>query len=40
MGISLLEIMSFASNHYAISMQLVVICNYLNHVYNNKFVIV
>jgi hypothetical protein len=27
-NMSLLEILSFATNHYATSMQLVVICNY------------
>jgi hypothetical protein len=32
--------MSFATNHYAIGMQLVVICNYLGHVCNYKFGIV
>jgi hypothetical protein len=36
----LLEILSFATNHYAIGMQLVVICNYLGHVRNYKFGIV
>jgi hypothetical protein len=34
---SLLEILSFATSHYATCMQLVVICNYLGHVYNYKF---
>ncbi len=38
--ISLLEILSFATNHYATGMRLVVICNYLGHVYNYKFGIV
>jgi hypothetical protein len=37
---TLLEIMSFATGHYAIGMQLVVICNYLGHVCNYKFDIV
>jgi hypothetical protein len=36
----LLEILSFTTNHYAIGMQLVVICNYLGHVCNYKFGIV
>jgi hypothetical protein len=35
-----LEILSFAINHYATGMQLVVICNYLGHVCNYKFGIV
>ncbi len=38
--ISLLEIVSFATSHYATSMQLVVVCNYLGHIYNYKFSIV
>jgi hypothetical protein len=37
---TLLEILSFATNHYAIGIRLVVICNYLNHVCNYKFGIV
>jgi hypothetical protein len=37
---SVLEIMSFTTSHYAIDMQLVVICNYLYHVCNYKFGIV
>ncbi len=37
---TLLEILSFATSHYATSMQLVVICNYLSHVCNYKFGIV
>jgi hypothetical protein len=37
---SLLEILSFATSHYATSMQLVVVCNYLGHVCNYKFGIV
>jgi hypothetical protein len=37
---SLLEILSFATSHYATSMQLVVICNYLSDVCNYKFGIV
>jgi hypothetical protein len=36
----LLEIPSFATSHYATSMQLVVVCNYLDHVCNYKFGIV
>jgi hypothetical protein len=40
MWLSLLEILSFATSHYAIDMQLVVICNYFDHVYNYKFGIV
>jgi hypothetical protein len=38
--ITLLEILSLATSHYAIGMQLVVVCNYLGHVYNYKFGIV
>jgi hypothetical protein len=37
---SLLEILSFATSHYATGMQLVVVCNYLGHVCNYKFSIV
>jgi hypothetical protein len=37
---TLLEILSFVTRHYAIGMQLVIICNYLGHVYNYKFGIV
>ncbi len=37
---ALLEILSFATSHYATGMQLVVICNYLGHVCNYKFGIV
>jgi hypothetical protein len=37
---TLLEILSFTTNHYAISMQLVVICNYFGHVCNYNFGIV
>jgi len=37
---TLLKILSFATNHYATSMQLVVVCNYLGHVYNYKFGVV
>jgi hypothetical protein len=40
LNVALLEILSFATNHYATSMPLVVICNYLNHVCNYKFGIV
>jgi hypothetical protein len=36
----LLEIMSFATSHYATRMQLVVVYNYLDHVCNYKFGIV
>jgi hypothetical protein len=32
--------MSFATNHYVTDMQLVFVCNYLDHVCNNKFGIV
>jgi hypothetical protein len=37
---ALLEILSFATSHYATNMQLVVICNYLGDVCNYKFSIV
>jgi histone deacetylase 1/2 len=37
---SLLEILSFATSHYATDMQLIVVCNYLGHVCNYKFGIV
>ncbi len=37
---SLLEILSFATSHYAIGMQLIVVCNYLGHICNYKFGIV
>jgi hypothetical protein len=37
---TLLEILSFATIHYATSMQLVVVCNYLGHVCNYKFGII
>jgi hypothetical protein len=37
---TLLEILSFATSHYATGMQLVVVCNYLGHVCNYKFGIV
>jgi hypothetical protein len=37
---SLLKILSFATSHYATSMQLVVVCNYFGHVCNYKFGIV
>jgi hypothetical protein len=37
---TLLEILLFATSHYATGMQLVVICNYLGHVCNYKFGIV
>jgi len=39
-GVTLLEILSFATSHYATGMQLVVVCNYLGHVCNYKFGIV
>jgi len=35
-----IEILSFATSHYATSMQLIVICNYLGDVCNYKFGIV
>ncbi len=35
-----LEILSFATNHYATGMQLVIVCNYIGHVSNYKFGIV
>jgi hypothetical protein len=37
---TLLKILSFATNRYATSMQLIVVYNYLNHVYNYEFGIV
>jgi hypothetical protein len=37
---TLLEILSFATSHYATCMQHVVICNYLGHVCNYKFGII
>jgi hypothetical protein len=37
---ALLEILSFATSHYAIGMQLIVVYNYLGHVCNYKFGIV
>jgi hypothetical protein len=37
---SLLEILSFATSHYAIGMQLIIVCNYFGHIYNYKFGIV
>ncbi len=40
LNVALLEILSFATSHYATGMQLVVICNYLGHVCNYKFGIV
>jgi hypothetical protein len=36
----LLEILSFATNHYATHMQLIIVCNYLDHICNYKFGIV
>jgi hypothetical protein len=38
--ISLLEILSFATSHYLINMQLAIVCNYFGHVCNYKFGIV
>jgi hypothetical protein len=38
--ISLVEILLFATNHYATSVQLVVVYNYLGHVCNYKFGII
>jgi len=38
--VSLLEILSFATSHYTTGMQLVVVYNYLGHVYDYKFGIV
>jgi hypothetical protein len=38
--VTLLEILSFATSHYATRMQLVVVCNYLGRVCNYKFGIV
>jgi hypothetical protein len=38
--VTLLEILSFATSHYATGMQMVVVCNYLGHVCNYKFSIV
>jgi hypothetical protein len=37
---TLLKILLFATSHYATGMQLVVVCNYLDHVCNYKFGIV
>jgi predicted GIY-YIG superfamily endonuclease len=37
---SLLEILSFATSHYATGMQMVVVCNYLSHICNYNFSIV
>jgi hypothetical protein len=37
---TLIEIQSFATSHYATDMQLVVVCNYFDHVYNYKFGII
>jgi hypothetical protein len=37
---TLLEFLSFATSHYAIGMQLIVVCNYLGHICNYKFGIV
>jgi hypothetical protein len=37
---TLLEILSFATSHYATGMQLIVVCNYLGHICNYKFGIV
>jgi len=38
--VTLLKILSFATSHYAIGMQVIVVCNYLGHVCNYKFGIV
>jgi hypothetical protein len=38
--ISLVEILLFLTSHYAIGMQLVIVYNYLGHVYNYKFGII
>jgi hypothetical protein len=38
--VTLLKILSFATSHYATSMQLVVVYNYPSHVCNFKFGIV
>jgi hypothetical protein len=38
--LSLIEILLFKTNHYAIGMQLVIICKYLDHVCSYKFEIV
>jgi hypothetical protein len=38
--VALLQILSFATSHYAIVMQLDVVCNYLSHVCNYKFGII
>jgi hypothetical protein len=38
--LALLEILSFATSHYATGMQLVIVCNYLSHVCNYEFHIV
>jgi len=37
---TLLEILSFATSHYAAGMQLIVVCNYRGHICNYKFGIV
>jgi len=34
---TLLEILSFATSHYAINMQLIIVCNYVGHICNYKF---
>ncbi len=34
---SLLKILSFSTSHYATGMQLIVVYNYLYHVYNYKY---
>jgi len=39
-SLSLLEILSFTTSDYATGMQLVVVCNYFDHVCNYKFDIV
>jgi hypothetical protein len=38
--LTLLEILSFVTNHYATSMQLIVVYNYPSHICNYNFSIV
>jgi hypothetical protein len=38
--IPLVEILSFATNHYAIGVHLALVCNYISHVCSCKFNIV
>jgi len=40
LSFTLVNFLSFAANHYAIGMQLTVICNYFDHVCNYNFGIV